>query len=681
MLHFLIVGLFVTLTCAAGAFSSDWSNEFDYATHIDEDQLFKLYWTADVSGHENIIEIGIEVTATGWIALGISPRGTMPNSDIAISWVQDGEVFLQDRHTEGRSAPLYDDDQQNLELIEGEEVDGMTRVRFRRTKYLCSASEGHDLSLGDGTTRLIWALHATEDPSQEMWDADSISFHTHYGSQSINFESGVPDHAELPQDIQHLDITMDAVAVPATETTYWCQMMRLPELERNGTRYLRRVEAVIEEGHEALVHHIVGYSCVPDDDVTDDGWAGVCTDPNMPSKHCRFSNTFFVWAVGGNDWDFPADTHLVLEAEWIMLELHYDNPELHADYVDSSGMRMYWSKTPQATEVGIGGVALPAFLDGLAQWIPGGLPRAHNAAFMPAVCTGSLPEEGIKVFATYLHAHTIGASLSLRHIRDGVELAPLDSNMDYDFNYQQYIYLEEPRTILPGDELIVDCWYDSSDRANVTVGGESSRKEMCVAGFLYYPAIDGGVGGGAMKSADALMQWASDAKHEGYLTGDVDAIGDVTIDEFGYAHGFPDLQYDSSADGAAEFYERLWSTQYPQYNKHSVFCADTFLEDEPRFDGFEAYVAPSYCDESDEPISESIAWTAVVAVAVGIFSCLCLSMLAVWLWRRRSQTSGAVSTLSSPLSEDDAVGGDDDGDKTEGEQLVSVKTDNTAVEV
>jgi len=615
------IAIAAAIVSAANAFSTDWSTEFDYETHIDEDQLFKLYWTADIDDAENTIEFGIEANATGWIALGISPRGTMPNSDIAIGWVENSQVFLQDRYTEGRSAPLYDD-QQDLELIEGEEAGGRTRIRFRRTKYLCSNSpEGHDLSLGHGTTRLIWAFHATEDPSQEMWDATSIIFHTNYGSQSINLESGVPDRVELPDDIHTLDINMDAAAVPATDTTYWCKMTKLPEL--NQTRYMRRIEVVIQEGHEALVHHILAYGCVSDDDVTDGGWEGLCTDPNMPSKYCRFSNQFFTWAVGGNDFDFPENTHFVLDDDWIMIEMHYDNPELRADFVDSSGVRVYWSETPQATEVGLGALSLWSFGDGLAQWIPGGLSHAHNAAFMPAACTATLPDEGITVFANFLHSHTIGASLSLRHIRDGIELAPIDSNMDYDFDYQQFIYLDEPVTILPGDELILDCWYDSSNRTQVTVAGESSTKEMCVVNFFYYPALDSGFGGRLLKTSDALAQWASDAKDEGYLTGDVDAIRNVTLDEFGYAQGFPDLQYNSSADGAAEFYERLWSTDYPLYNKHMGGCApDIGLYDEPRFDDFEPYVAPTYCDGEDESVAtedDSIAWT--VALAIGI-SCL-----------------------------------------------------------
>ena len=43
---------------------------------------------------------------------------------------------------------------------------------------------------------------------------------------------------------------------------------------------------------------------------------------------------------------------------------------------------------------------------------------------------------------------TIGAELTLRHIRDGVELEPIDVNRNYDFNFQQFNFI--PRVqILP----------------------------------------------------------------------------------------------------------------------------------------------------------------------------------------------------------------------------------------
>jgi len=49
----------------------------------------------------------------------------------------------------------------------------------------------------------------------------------------------------------------------------------------------------------------------------------------------------------------------------------------------------------------------------------------------------------------------------LRHIRNGKELDPLAYDNHYDFNYQEYRKLDKEVTILPGDELIMECEYDT----------------------------------------------------------------------------------------------------------------------------------------------------------------------------------------------------------------------------
>ena len=149
-----IVAICIFLIQSSLSFSTDWSDEFDYETYLDEDNLFKLYWT---NLDDDMIEFGIEASATGWIALGISPNGQMPASDIAIGWIDDdGNAYLQDRYTEGRTTPLYDA-QQNLTLIEGEEADGMTRLRFIRPKYTC---DDQDLSLSQGTSRYTFPINS-----------------------------------------------------------------------------------------------------------------------------------------------------------------------------------------------------------------------------------------------------------------------------------------------------------------------------------------------------------------------------------------------------------------------------------------------------------------------------------------------------------------------------------------
>ena len=38
-----------------------------------------------------------KVATTGWIGLGFSPTGFMPNSDVVIGWVKNGDGYLSVR--------------------------------------------------------------------------------------------------------------------------------------------------------------------------------------------------------------------------------------------------------------------------------------------------------------------------------------------------------------------------------------------------------------------------------------------------------------------------------------------------------------------------------------------------------------------------------------------------------
>ena len=580
----LVLSIFSVLS-----FSTDWNDIFDHTTYIDEDQLFKLYWT---NLENDIIEFGIEVLSIGWIALGISPRGQMPNSDIALGWVDnDGIVYLQDRYTIERSTPLYDLNQ-NLTLIEGEEVNGMTRLRFTRPKYSCDPD---DMSLSKGTTRLIWAFHATQDPSEECFDiesAGSILFHTNKGSQSINLDSGVPEEIELEDDVIYIDFVMNNTNVPSDDTTYYCKLFKIPYF--NNTHHIIKFETIVEEGHEALIHHLSVYDCpeylaTQQHEVTEDSCDDYST--NMPSRACR--GTFlYNWAIGGNDIYLPdfvgmpisgdSDTH------YILLEIHYDNPEEKSGIIDNSGFRMYI--TPSLRDIEAGFMQIAIGINPMGQWIPPGLSYAHHAAFMTSECSENIiPKDGIFIFGSMLHQHTIGIALNLRHIRNGKELAPIDTNLDYDFNYQQTIIFDQHIKILPGDEFILDCYTDSTERNFTTIGGESTRHEMCIGFLWYYPKIEF-TSVGTYKTELAFSTWMKDAQTAGYMNGissDIDNIFN-NIDTRNNID-FSSLSYNTSIDGALEFYNRLYSVDYPQYNKNNLNCGDYFYTNISRNESFEKY--------------------------------------------------------------------------------------------
>ena len=50
--------------------------------------LYELHWKFDNA--KETISFAVRVNATGWVGLGLSPNGQMPNSDVVIGWVTDG---------------------------------------------------------------------------------------------------------------------------------------------------------------------------------------------------------------------------------------------------------------------------------------------------------------------------------------------------------------------------------------------------------------------------------------------------------------------------------------------------------------------------------------------------------------------------------------------------------------
>ena len=57
----------------------------------------------------------------------------------------------------------------------------------------------------------------------------------------------------------------------------------------------------------------------------------------------------------------------------------------------------------------------------------------------------------------------------------------------YDFNFQVMQKLSQETVILPGDELMVECEYNTIDRSKATFGGLETTDEMCLVFLVVYP--------------------------------------------------------------------------------------------------------------------------------------------------------------------------------------------------
>src|ERR1700761_5309711 len=84
--------------------------------------------------------------------------------------------------------------------------------------------------------------------------------------------------------------------------------------------------------------------------------------------------------------------------------------------------------------------------------------------FLPfTIHNQTIPPEGIFATHAVLHLHTAGRKAVLRHIRNGVKLEPIAADNNYDYNYQQARPVLPERRILPGDTILMDCQYNTTE--------------------------------------------------------------------------------------------------------------------------------------------------------------------------------------------------------------------------
>jgi len=463
-------------------------------TVLDKDDKVHLSWRPDHDG----ITFRYTVATHGYIGLGFSPGGGMHGADIVLGWVDtNGQVHLTDRHAVGNNVP-YLDTSQDYSLDWGYENETHTVIQFHRVWDTC---DDQDLILGHDTVRLIWAF-SEDDPM----DSTHLLYHslTQRGSRSIYLSEPASSTSPLP-DHKLWDLRADNLLLPESDHThYWCKIYRAPDLDRK--HHMIAIEPLIQSGHESYVHHMVLYEChIPGDlmkeaeGATSADWfqrhvnqpGEACYSPNMPAEwsFCLATNAW-AWAVGSDGETLPEHTGMPLGekyggATYFMLETHYDNPAYHAPLIDNSGIRIRYTEHLRQYDTGM--MLLGSEVNFL-QFIP-----PHQASFIStghctAQCTQEgLPETGIKIISGVLHSHLAGRKMRLRHIRNGIELPVILEDNHYDFNFQASRVPRSETIVYPGDELLLECDYETKARDAPTFGGLSTRDEMCLVFVLYYP--------------------------------------------------------------------------------------------------------------------------------------------------------------------------------------------------
>ncbi len=251
------------------------------------------------------------------------------------------------------------------------------------------------------------------------------------------------------------------------------------------------------------IHHFLLHRCIPPEGRTEDaprlfdhllGHREECyllSQPSgrIPTHYC--TEVVHVWAVGQLPNFFPEHVGIpIYPNEYYLLQMHYDNPQVNSGIQVNHALEIFYTENLRKHDAAMltFGELTPAAPSIMVP--PNSL--AHQIyGHCGSGCTSAmLPPKGIKVFASNLHTHLAGRGVRLIHIRNGKELPWISYDDNYNFNFQQIRILREELIILPGDTLINRCIFENTDRqGNVTIGGFSTRNEMCTGFVWYYDKI------------------------------------------------------------------------------------------------------------------------------------------------------------------------------------------------
>ncbi|XP_011307313.1 tyramine beta-hydroxylase [Fopius arisanus] len=445
-----------------------------------------FHWRVN-SGEENVV---VEVHYSGeefsWFAVGFSDRGEVKPSDYCILWIDwHRGVNFHDAWADDTGRIQIDSSQDCTDFAwKKPDTKNVTKFTFTRKFDTC---DERDYIIERGTTHIVWSRG--RGPLSSLDGLNIVADSTTSGMSRTELLR--PDNhrkINFPPDTWKFQLIADQVRVPDVETTYWCRVQRLPDALKHK-HHILQFGPVIEKGNEHLVHHMEIFHCAGPRDAPVPAYSGPCDAPDRPEGTQICKKVLAAWAMGADAFIYPEEAGLSIGGETfnphVMLEVHYNNPELQKGKIDSSGIEFHLTKTLRMYDAGVIELGLE-YSDKMA--IPPQQEIFELSGHCVTECTGvGLPQDGIKVFGSQLHTHLTGTRVKTRHIRNGRELSPLNYDDHYSTHFQEIRLLPESVHVLPGDSLITTCTYNTMDRQNVTLGGFAISDEMCVNYIHYYP--------------------------------------------------------------------------------------------------------------------------------------------------------------------------------------------------
>ncbi|CAL8098886.1 unnamed protein product [Orchesella dallaii] len=493
--------LLAILSCCSEQVEGFKGTVFQFTHELSLPSGIKVRWT---TSDQEWITFEMSSPTNGYVGIGFSHTGNMAGSDIYIGWVDSsGKAHIKDYFGTANAEPV-EDQQQDVELLAASENEHGTMIVFKRKYDTC---DHRDYIIGDDTIFLLWAWGA-DDPNPATDNRFHLSYHgsneLSRGAKGIRLTAKqihwkFPDEEEkYPHGIQQYDFVNSDVQVPKADTYHHCKIIKFPQLQQK--HHILAHKIVLTPDSREHIHRIVLHKChipqfigLSEESILENyvdlvGWN--CYGAEYPSDLKTYCSHSTVAILGEGYEGFKYPDHVGVEigdtnaATYYRLEIHYQNPD-GLYMVDNSGIRVFYSSTLREYESGllITGHRRTPFMT-----IPPRQAEFNIYGLCSAECMwNGLNQEGTKILAVQLHSHWIGRRVQLRHIRNGRELSPIVVENHLNANFQEYWLLPREVKIIPGDQLILQCTYETTTNDTVIFGGSAASNEICEAILVYYP--------------------------------------------------------------------------------------------------------------------------------------------------------------------------------------------------
>lgn len=229
----------------------------------------------------------------------------------------------------------------------------------------------------------------------------------------------------------------------------------------------------VRPGESRVVHHALLYLADGSEadalDAAEPGPGYGCFGGPMASS----AKVVAGWVPGMPANSFPEGTAIALAANSrFILQIHYNT--------------MQAGPLPDRTSVDL------QLTDGAPDVTAQLVSLSKNDFRIPAMTQGytatsdiTVPASG-RVWASAAHMHLLGRRQRIEIEHAGGARSCLLDIPDWDFDWQQLYFLEQPVSVAPGDRVHVECTWDNATSTEVTFG-EGTESEMCVS-VLYVTA-------------------------------------------------------------------------------------------------------------------------------------------------------------------------------------------------